>query len=152
MSLPATPGFSMHPYWPSLSVMLGGWLTEEVAVLRQVPQPVAPDTVESRPVKYPLNLSVAHLACLLNLFCSAKVPGNQNLTELFNFVTAHFSSKRQENISAKSLSKAYYSITQVSAANVQGLLQQMISAINRKYFPLASGLVTGLTLFLFAGK
>jgi ABC-type multidrug transport system fused ATPase/permease subunit len=117
MSLPATPGLAMHPDWPSLKIMLCGWLTEEVAILRQAPQSATQDTAERRPDKYPLNLSVAHLACLLNLFCSTELPGNRNLTELFNFVTAHFSSKRQGNISAKRLSKAYYSITQVSAAD-----------------------------------
>jgi len=134
-TLPVTTDSSFQPRWPPLKVMLCGWLSEEVTSALQAQKMTDQKFDLNRTNKYPLNLSVAHLACFLKIFYSTDIPGNRNLTELFEFVTLQFSSKRQGDISAKSLSRLYYNTSQVSAAHVQGLLQQMLSEINRKYFP-----------------
>lgn len=150
-SLPLTKGLCCRPEWPSLSRLLSGWITEELSFLISRVQASGMETVYPAE-KYPLDLSVAHLGCLLKVFCDGGQPGNRNLTRLFHFVTTHFSTKKQENISARSLSKAYYGTTQVTAAKVQGMLQQMISGINRKYFPLIAGLAAGAAHCFFPGR
>ena len=127
LSLPVGSGSAYDPRLPSLNELFRAMLAEEIACLESGPALPA--------AKYPLNLSVAHLGCLLRLFCDGEMPGSQNLAELFRFVTAHFSSKRQADISPGSLSKAFYGTTQVTAAHVQGLLQVMLARINRRFFP-----------------
>jgi hypothetical protein len=150
-SMPFTKGLSCRPEWPSLSTLLCGWITEELSFLVSRLQ-AARTGIVHQPEKYPLDLSVAHLGCLLKMICDTGLPGNRNLTRLFHFVTTHFSTKRQENISARSLSKEFYGISQVTAAKVQGLLQQMIARINQQYFPLLTGLAAGAALCLFPGR
>ncbi|QHS56563.1 hypothetical protein GWR56_13800 [Mucilaginibacter sp. 14171R-50] len=151
MLLSETPVAPCRPGWPSLGFMLCGWLSEEIAAVEYESRQVAGNP-SMPPQKVPLNLSVAHLACFLKLLCCESVPADLNLTRLFQFVAGHFSAKRQKNISARSLSKEYYSTTQVTAAKVQGMLQQMIARINRLYFPLVAWLAAGAALGFLPGR
>ncbi|MFD0767138.1 hypothetical protein ACFQZI_19950 [Mucilaginibacter lutimaris] len=135
IALPLTDGLACNPRWPSLKSMLCGWMAEEIAFLNEMHKLTANEVFSAQPEKYPLNVSVAHLACFLKVFVMSDLTGTRNLSRLFNFVADHFSSKRQGRISARSLSKEYYGTTQVTAAKVQGMLERMIGEINRLYFP-----------------
>ncbi|MXV50361.1 hypothetical protein GS399_05200 [Pedobacter sp. HMF7647] len=138
------PDVFYHKDWPSVKHMLESWLQDEVTAVgilisNQLPQgAVLPAKID----KAALNLSVAQLACLLRMMVEEQVFLSDNVSELFRFIAAHYRSKRQEHISAGSLSKEFYGISQVTAANVLGLLQRMSSRINKHYFPvvLAAGL------------
>ena len=120
--------------WPKLSVMLSTWLVAEINILKEI------NSVEHVPFvqanyKLKLELSVAHLACFLRLFVKESLPGTMQLTALFRFICDKFSTKRAETLSAGGLSKEYYSVTQVTAAEVKAMLVKMVNRINRDYFP-----------------
>lgn len=108
-----------------------------------------PEVITKQPEKCPLNISVAYLACFLKVFCDEKLRANVSLSDMFNFVSSHFSTVRRENISAGSLSENFYSTTQVTAAKVQGIQQQMIARINQHYFPLVTWIGAGAALCFF---
>jgi hypothetical protein len=54
---------------------------------------------------------------------------------VFKFFSRNFETKRQKSVSAGSLSKEYYSTSQVTAAVVRDMLQKMIARIDRNFFP-----------------
>jgi hypothetical protein len=84
--------------------------------------------------KIRLNLSVAHIACLIRLLVDENYLSTNSLSDVFKFVAMHFSSKKQEEISVGSLSKEYYSISQATAARVQGFLQKLVVKVNHNFF------------------
>lgn len=124
-------GLCYDPRWPALNRMMQDWLNTELSCAQQAA------VLPPEPVKMPVDLSVAHLACLLHLLVAEGVPLNVTLKELFKFTAGSFRSRRQADISAGSLAKEFYSITQATAANVRDLLQRMICRINRDFFPVA---------------
>lgn len=120
-----TPAFD--PRWPSLARIMSGWLEEELAQAPKVAQ-----TACSK--KFPLTIPVAQLACLLKLFYEeSQVP--VTASELIRWAAANLSTKRQPDISPRSLSKEFYSVTQFTAARVREILLQMAGRINADYFP-----------------
>jgi len=128
------------PSMPAVAMFMNGWLKEELALLSHAaPKP-------ARAEKIPVDLSVAHLAGLLKLFYEEGLYPCVNLTRLFCFFSDHFSTKRQTNISARSLSKEYYTIDQSTAAYLRDKLMRMLSRLNRQYFPavLAAGVILGV--------
>jgi hypothetical protein len=142
--LPET-GLIYDRRWPPLAVMLSGWLEPEIAAAGQQLKVEATFAFE----KLPLNLSVAHLACMLKLFVEEHLLGDISLTDLFKFSVRHYRTKRQQVISAASLSKEYYSTGQVTAAVVRDMLLKMVARINHNFFPVLA--VIGAATFVFAG-
>jgi len=118
-----------HPDWPSLRTMLIHFLAEEIHFLQSSPLNVDATT------KIPLNLSAAQLACLLRMLVEEDCFGEINLQELFKHFARYFRTKRQNNLSHQSLSKEYYSISQVSAAVLRDKLLKMAARITRNFFP-----------------
>ncbi|GAA4326250.1 hypothetical protein GCM10023149_28930 [Mucilaginibacter gynuensis] len=121
--------------------MLGGWLDEQINKLEsklfqeEINLPVAGKKVL-------LQLPVAQIAFFARLFVDGKLLNGLSLTELFDFISKNFSSKKQSVISPGSLSKEYYSPEQVTAGRVRGFLLDMVAYINRHFFPLlAAGIV-----------
>lgn len=132
------------PSLPSLAGLLYQWAGERLAGL---PNPATePATV---PRKLAVDLSVAHLACLLRSFYEAGLFPGLSLTELFAFATSHFSTKRRTHVSAGSMSKEYYSITQQTAARVIALLTGLTAELKRAYFPVMA--VIGLSVLFHGG-
>lgn len=131
--------------WPALSSMLASWLAEEVNTLKNIAVPQILFNKRSQ-LKLKLHLSVAHLAYLLKLLYKEGIFGAIALTELFQFISDHFSTKRAETISTGGISKSSYSVSQVVAAEIRDLLAKMISAIDRDYFPVvvAAGVLLGI--------
>jgi len=121
--------------WPSLKTMLLIWVGEEIESTQQ--------SIKENEKKYKLlhrhklyyNISVAHLALLTKLFQKENFFGDVSLTEIFKFMSIHYRTKRQDNISLGSISKSFYSTDQVTAAVVKDKLQNMINRINRDFFP-----------------
>jgi hypothetical protein len=124
-----------HSQWPSAKCLINGWLSEELAAAEQEIR--LSSFVQTQPVlqKLPLNLSVAQLACLIKMLYEENQIGTTNLTVIFKFFSSHFQTRRQPEISLRSLSKEFYSVSQVTAAGVQGLFQKIVTRINRNFFP-----------------
>jgi hypothetical protein len=119
--------------WLPTGEMLCNWLTGE---LNSFETQLNADSKNSQNLqKLPFQLSVAHLACLIRLFAKEHIFGEIPLTEIFNFFGRNCSSKRQSVISAGGISKEFYSMSQVVAAEMRDILQRMINRINRDYFP-----------------
>ena len=76
--------------WPALCVMLSGWLEPEIAAAGELLKGEAAFAFE----KLPLNLSVAHLGCLLKLFVEEHLLGDISLTDLFKFSARHYRTKK----------------------------------------------------------
>lgn len=136
--LQTKPGFAYAPAWPNIKVILEGWLREETALVIGPMQKVAGDglaTGAQLHEKIILNLSVAHIACLTRLFYEEGCFATNSVTDIMKSISKNYQSKRQQQISPGSLSKEYYSVTQVTAARVRDLLQRMTARINKSYFP-----------------
>jgi len=132
-SSPEAKNIAFDPSWPSIKTMIGDWLKDEIVLaekfLTKGSEVVVP--------KIPLEMSVAHLSCLIRLLYEEGVFATQNLQFIFKFFAGHYQSKRQAVISPGSLSKEFYSIDQHTAARVRDLLQRMVLRINRNFFPMA---------------
>ncbi|MDD4190746.1 MAG: hypothetical protein PHI28_05430 [Mangrovibacterium sp.] len=92
--------------------------------------PPNPPVVSPCPEKMEVNLSVAQMACLLWLFKECGVTGNSGIYKLFNFVTEHFRSKKQENISAESFKGKYYNIEESTRKEVRQVIMRMLEKVS----------------------
>lgn len=90
---------------------------------------------DSAAYRLPLDLSVAQFGHFLRLCYLTGCFHEQNISEVLRFFVQHFTSKKQDHISAKSLAKAFYGAEQTTAASSRAWLQRMIDHINKKYFP-----------------
>lgn len=133
MSSPEVKNIAFDPSWPSIKTMIGDWLTEEIALTEKS----LCKGSEVAVAKIPLEMSVAHLSCLIRLLYEESVFATQNLQFIFKCFAGHYQSKRQAVISPGSLSKEFYSIDQHTAARMRDLLQRMVLRINRNFFPMA---------------
>ncbi|QDW25219.1 hypothetical protein FFJ24_010515 [Pedobacter sp. KBS0701] len=131
MSLPEVKNWVYNPAWPSIKTMITDWLQEEILLTEKA----VCNKDEVAVPKIPLEMSVAHLSCLIRLLYEESVFATQNLQFIFKSVAGHYQSKRQSVISPGSLSKEFYSIDQHTAARVRDLLQRMVQRINRNFFP-----------------
>lgn len=120
-----------QPDWPPLRSMLLDFVREMMTAL----EPAGKDQALAPVVKIGLNLSVAQLACWLKLAYEGGLLLSENLSEYFRLYAAAFSSKRQPQISARSLSKEYYALDQFTAAVVRDQLQRMLRQLNQHFFP-----------------
>lgn len=132
-SFPEVKDTDYDPLWPSIKTMMVDWLTEEILIAEKS----LSKRVEVAAPKIPLEMSVAHLSCLIRLLYEESVFATQNLQFIFKCFAGHYQSKRQAVISPGSLSKEFYSIDQHTAARVRDLLQRMVQRINRNFFPMA---------------
>ena len=130
------------PCLPSLQKMFYEWLREEAAIVKKTS---CMATAGSE--KLSLNLSVAHLACITRLFFEENIYNTPALTGVFKFIAGHYQTKRQTRISTGSLSKEYYSISQVTAAVVRDKLLKMVSRLNREYFPAMAAISAATLLY-----
>lgn len=141
--LQTKPSFSFHPEWPSVKSMLEGWLTDEIAmavISNKKEKTTPPDKEYAVTEKLVLNLSVAQIACLVKVLYEEGIYGSVSITDILKFTVTHFRSKRQQQISNGSLSKEYYSVSQVTAAVVKDILTKMIQRINKNYFPVVAAI------------
>ncbi len=136
LTLLPEPDIVYDARWPSLPKMLKGWVGEELAMVKEIMCVSQHRLGDSAAEKLSLNLSVAQLACFTRLFFEEKIFNTLALTSIFKYLAMHCQTKRQSRISAGSLSKEYYSISQVTAAVVRDKLLKMVSRINHDYFPL----------------
>lgn len=130
------------PTFPSLRTMLGTWLQEQILLLEIALKKEQEARASRQSGKQSLDLSVAHLACLIKLFLEENIFLSGNTKKVFQFFATNFQTKRQTAISAGSLSKEFYSIDQHTAARVRDMLQKMIIRINRNFFPVMAAIST----------
>ncbi|QDW24337.1 hypothetical protein FFJ24_005660 [Pedobacter sp. KBS0701] len=130
MSSPEVKNWVYDPAWPSIKTMITDWLQEEILLTEKA---LCNKDGVAVP-KIPLEMSVAHLSCLIKLLYEESVFATQNLKFIFKSIAGHYQTKRQAVISPGSLSKEFYSINQHTAARVRDLLQRMVQRINRNFF------------------
>jgi hypothetical protein len=135
--------------WPDLRKMLLIWVDEEIVALKLLSKENNKKMQLLNKHKLFNNVSVAHLACLIQLFYKENYFGDISLTDIFKFTSLHYRTKRQDNISKGSLSKEFYSINQITAARVKDQLQRMIIRINHDFFPV---LVVATLIICFQSK
>jgi hypothetical protein len=132
------PGFYFHQDWPGIKEMMETWLRDELEIAMASQKTINPSSqviAIADEEKIELQLSVSQIACLTRLFYEEHIFPEASVIDLLKFVSRHYRSKRQQQISHGSLSKEYYGISQVTAAVVRDLLQRMVSRINKLYFP-----------------
>ena len=130
--------------FPSLKTMLTDWINEQITLFETVLKKELEAKQDCHPDKQSLDLSVAHLACLIKLFLEENIFVSRNTKAVFRFFAANYQTKRQSAISAGSLSKEFYSIDQHTAARVRDMLQKMILRINRNFFPVMVAIGTAI--------
>jgi len=135
LSCPEVKNLSYDSSWPSLKTMLSTWLQEEICLAEQAFRKEIEVKAESNVPKLPIQMSVAHMACIIRLLFEESVFATNNLKLIFKCFAGHYQTKRQSAISPGSLSKEFYSIDQHTAARVRDLLQKMVLRINRNFFP-----------------
>lgn len=126
------PGISYDPCWPDIKTMLESSLSDELLF---IPPSLEKNTLASAEEKLIVNLSVAQIALIARLFYEEGCYGNATVTDVLKFIAAHYQSKRQEHISAASLTKEYYGVGQKTAAVIQDMLKGMAAKIAKQYFP-----------------
>lgn len=143
-TIPAEPfsgTFACDPQLPHIRMMLKGWIREELTLLQKAtekePEQPSPDKLKIR-----MDISVPQLACLIRACFKNGIYGGTSLTDIFETTALHYRTARQESISAGSISKEYYGVTQQTAEKVIGMLQKMISYLKLTYFPVL--VVTGI--------
>ena len=137
-SIQAKPGFYFHQEWPGIKEMVESWLRDELEAANLDFKSVHPSSQVINGTdeeKMELQLSVSQIACLTRLFQEENLYPGTSVTDLLRFISRHYRSKRQQQISIGSLSKEYYGINQVTAAVVRDLLNKAVQRINKLYFP-----------------
>ena len=135
LSCPEVKNLRYDSSWPSLKTMLSTWLQEEICLAKQAFRNEIEIKAESNVPKLPIQMSVAHMACIIRLLFEESVFATNNLKLIFKCFAGHYQTKRQSVISPGSLSKEFYSIDQHTAARVRDLLQKMVLRLNRNFFP-----------------
>ncbi|MDT3401040.1 hypothetical protein [Mucilaginibacter terrae] len=85
--------------------------------------------------KLELKLTVAQMALLIRLLYDEGVFAIKNIAAIIRFFSAHYTSKKQENISSGNMNKLYYTSDQFTAAVVKDLLIKMVARVNKMFFP-----------------
>ena len=124
-----SPDKSLHPEIPSTDVYILQWLESQAggSVSRAKVQPTA--------AQFPLNLSVHQFALFIRIFYKTGCFPVENVAMITRFFTEHFTTKKQDHISAKSFGRAFYNLDQSAAAIVRDYLQKMLNYLNKTYFP-----------------
>ena len=130
-SLPVIQNMSYDPKTQPINIQLEYWLDE---LIKQETLKFE-NKLDGLPEKLELQLTVPQLALLIRSLYEEGVFTMKSITSLLKFFTAHFMTKKQEQISYGSMSNMYYGGDQFSAYAVRELLLKMVSKINRMYFP-----------------
>ena len=117
---------------PSFAKLLENWLNEAIKKEsgRYFPRP--PDDSEK---KIGVALSVTQLSLFIRLLYEEGFFTIKNITAILRFTAKHFTSKRQQHISAINMGRTYYGTDQFTASAVKDLLLRMLARLNRMFFP-----------------
>ncbi|SDH15623.1 hypothetical protein [Mucilaginibacter gossypii] len=124
---------SFDSNWPSIGAMYKEWLNGYRALCNLGGRTTVPPGLPF--AKLPLNISVKHLACMIRALYSSGFYGSVSLSAIFDHSAAVFVTKKQDQISADSLSNAYYSVDQSSAAKTIGIFDSASRVLRSCYFP-----------------
>ncbi|WP_143065107.1 hypothetical protein [Mucilaginibacter gossypiicola] len=118
---------------PPLAELLEAWLNEAIKKESGRYFPRGPGDSEK---KLGLSLSVTQLSLFIRLLYEEGFFTLKNITAILRFTAKHFTTKRQEHISAVNMGRTYYGTDQFTAAAVKDLLLRMLARLNRMFFPL----------------
>lgn len=130
-STPVMLRMSYNPDLKPVNILLENWLDEYIKEELLRADLLQTDT----PQKLELKLTVAQLALLIRLLYEEGVFTMKNIAGLLRFFSMHFTSKKQEHISYGSMNKLYYSGDQFTGYAVKELLLNMVTKINKMFFP-----------------
>lgn len=117
---------------PHISVMYRDWLKDYRVLLTLSLQPEKESNLID---KVPLNISVKQLACMIRALYQSGFYGNVSLTAIFDHAAAVFTTKRQEHISAESISNAYYAMEQSAVLKASRLFSNAVDFLKPYCFP-----------------
>ncbi len=104
-------GFIYDVRYRPLKEQIANWIAEELNFQEKTYQlTIFPDSNNPVEVKLDLDLSVAHVACLLRGLIECGVIKNKNLIEVMKLFAGIIATKRTDRISAESLRMRYYNI------------------------------------------
>lgn len=117
---------------PHISVIYRDWLKDYRVLLTLSLQPEKESNLID---KVPLNISVKQLACMIRALYQSDFYGNVRLTAIFDHAAAVFTTKRQEHISAESISNAYYALEQSAVLKASRLFSNAVDFLKPYCFP-----------------
>ncbi len=130
-----TPGLSLDPSLPPITMQLISWITSEIDYLKTKQQFAIGSSLKEDgyriDFKINLDLSVASLACLIRTFSEAGVIQNSNTSELIRFLSRFVRTKKSEAISYESFRIKYYNVESGTKDAVKKMLQSMLQHMNR---------------------
>jgi hypothetical protein len=123
---------SFDSKWPHISVMYRDWL-DDYRVLLSLNLLSRGDLCSIN--KVPLNISVKQLACMIRALYESGLYGHISLTAIFDHAATVFTTKKQEHISAESISNAYYALSQSAALKTSRMFGNAIEFLKPYCFP-----------------
>ncbi len=119
---------SLFPERATIKCYLLGWINQEIIIHKERQNLVVEQA--STPIKIPLTISVAQLACLIKLFASLGL-FNLNADELIHRISQTFSTKNSMAISSKSLRSKYYNIDTNAKSFIKDLIIRALNDIRK---------------------
>lgn len=124
---------SCYKEWPSIQELLAGWIKGEQDVISKS-NTQCQSNQSGDEEKIQLDISVAQLACIVKCFYEETAHYSVTVKSMLRLISQKIATKRQSEISYKSLSKSYYAVEQTTAASVLSLLEKIIFRIKKSYF------------------
>ncbi|SJZ67952.1 hypothetical protein SAMN04488128_1011166 [Chitinophaga eiseniae] len=118
------PNLRMLSDLPDIGDQIMDMLSEELSFLQPVAATVVHDS-SGNEYKVQTNLPVPMLAAIFRLFKESGVILNSNIKKLLEFISAHYSSMKQEKISYTHLHSSYYDIDQRNKERLYDMLMQL---------------------------
>lgn len=125
---------TFYKEWPPIQHMLKQWINDEIAILSVAKPQIQKDIQKCDLEKVCLDISVAQLACIIKCFYEEVTHYSVSVKSILQLFTQKVTTKRQTEISYKSLSKCYYAVDQSTAASVLALFEKMTIKIKKSYF------------------
>ncbi|WP_121811247.1 hypothetical protein [Mucilaginibacter kameinonensis] len=125
------PGNAFEPGLPAIDQQVGAFLK---AQLGHPSRAAAPGGLNGNS-RLAIDLSVPQFAIFVRVLYQCGCFPVRNVAKIVRFFTAHFTTKKQSDVSAKSFARAFYGMDQPAAAVVRDILRRMIDYIDKIYFP-----------------
>ncbi|MGF7079741.1 hypothetical protein [Mucilaginibacter sp. UYCu711] len=130
-SLPVIITTGFDPLIAPINIQLEGWLIEYTK--NDLHDHIV--GTNGKFLKMELKVTVAQLVFLIRLLYEEGVFAMKSIAGVLRFFSNHFMTKKQAHISYGSMNKLYYSSDQFTAYYIRELLLNMVSKINKLYFP-----------------
>lgn len=119
------PNLRMSPGYPDIEDQITEMLQEELSFLQSTGSNPAGVEMAASDYKVQTTLPVPLLAATIRVFKDSGVILNTNIKKLLEFISTHYSSMKQENISYTHLHSSYYEIDQRNKDRLYDMLMQL---------------------------